>query len=115
MATKGQQFKRYDLGFKIKLVTLYLEGRGGLRTLAKEYGLDHTQIRDWVKKYKDGELTEEKGDLRGKIQFRKTTFSGSEEKMQYLLLENEYLKKKLLAKEGTDASIASLWSSRNQK
>ena len=115
MASKGQQFKYYDFDFKVKLVTLYLEGKGGLRTLAREYGLDHTQIRSWVKKYKTGELTEDKADMRGKIQFRKTIFSSMEEELEYLRLENEYLKKKLLAKEGMDALIASLWSSKNLK
>jgi transposase len=96
LANKGQQFKHYDLDFKIKLVTLYLKGQGGLRTLAREYGLEHTQIRDWVKKYKAGELTESKADMRGKVQFRKTIFSNNEEKLEYLQLENEYLKKNCL-------------------
>jgi transposase-like protein len=116
MAEKGQQFQRYDLEFKIKLVMLYLEGEGGFRCLAKKYGLkDARQLRDWVKKYKNGELTENKADRRGKCCYRKRNFLNKEEEWEYLRLENEYLKKKLLAEGGSEICIADLWSSKNLK
>ena len=94
MGKKRQEYVYHDLKFKIKLVMLYLEGKGGYRTLAKEYGVKNgTQVRDWVKKYKNGELTEEKSDRRGKCTFLKRTFKNHEEEIEYLKIENEYLKK----------------------
>ena len=114
MSKKGQTYKRYDLEFKLKLVRLYNEGEGGLRILAKKYGISNTLIRIWLKKYKNGELTAEKADNRGK-RASKTTFLSKEEEWDYLRLENEYLKKKLLAKGESKTFIANLWSSKNLK
>ena len=63
-------------------------------TIAKEYGLkDAGQLRDWVRKYQIGELTEEKSDQRGKYSFNKKIFKNAEEEMEYVKLENDYLKK----------------------
>lgn len=79
--------------FKLKVVKLYNEGEGGLRILAKNYGITIKLIRIWLKKYKNGEVTEEKTDKRGKCGYTKATFLNKEEKWDYLRLENEYLKK----------------------
>ena len=47
--------------------------------LAREYGLKHaTQLRDWVKKYKNGELIEKDLDKRGTCTFLKKTFKNRE-------------------------------------
>jgi transposase len=120
--TKGaRQFQHYDLEFKIKLVTLYLEGEGSCKGLAKEYGLkDSRQLRNWLKKCQDGKLTETEADKRGKSGNGKrgrpkTRFQNKEEELEYLRFENEYLKKKLLAQGEPESSIASLWSSKNPK
>ena len=116
MAKKRQAYIYHSLEFKVKLVTLYLEGKGGYRTLAKEYGLKSAhQLRDWVEKYKNGELNEENSDRRGKCTFLKKTFASREEEMEYLKIENEYLKKKLLSMGEPETSIANLWSSKNLK
>ena len=97
MAKKREKYVYYNLEFKKKLVKLYLEGNNGYRALAKEYGLKHaTQLRDRVKKYKNGELTEKDLDRRGTCTFLKKTFKSREEEMEYLRLENEYLKKNCL-------------------
>jgi len=103
---KRQKYEYQSLEFKIKLVTLYLEGKGGYRTLAKEYGLKSgRQIRDWVKKYKNGELTEENSDRRGKCTFIKKTFKNTDEKNEYLKIENEYLKKNCFQWENQRSSL----------
>ena len=116
MAKKRKPYVYHDLEFKKKLVMLYLEGKGGYSTLAKEYGLkDGHQIRDWVKKYKNGELTEEDSDRRGKCTFLKKIFKDRDEEIEYLKHENEYLKKKLLLMGEPESSIANLWSSKNLK
>ena len=116
MARKKGENICYDLEFKIKLAELYLEGAGGIRTLAKEYGLkSDKQLRDWVSKYKNGELTEEKADQRGKYSFNKRIFKSPEEEMKYLLLENDHLKKKLRSMGEPESFFANLWSSKNLK
>jgi len=116
MAKRGKKNIYHDLEFKKKLVMLYLEGSGGYRTLAREYGLrHHTLLRDWVRKYKNGELTEKDYDNRGKGTFKKKIFKNTDEEKEYLKLENEYLKKKLLSMGESESLIANLWSSKNLK
>lgn len=116
MAKKRQKYVYHDLEFKLKLVKLYLDGVGGYRPLAEEYGLKSSrQLKDWVKKYKNGELTEEKADQRGKFSFNKKIFKTKEEEFEYLKIENEYLKKKLLSMGEPASFIANLWSSENLK
>jgi len=67
MAKKGSSFEKYDLAFKIWLVEKYLSGEdGGVKTLAAKAGLkSKTQLRDWIKKYQAGELTDADADKRG--------------------------------------------------
>jgi len=123
MAKKGSKFQKYELSFKIALVEKYLRGEGGgIKRLAKENGLKSSrQLQDWIKKHQAGELTEAGADKRGKHEGNKrngrpkTKFASKEEEWEYLRLENEYLKKKLLAQGESENSIASLWSSKNLK
>ena len=116
MEKKREKYIYHDLEFKIKLVKLYLDGVGGFSTIAKEYGLkDARQLRDWVRKYKNGELTEGKSDQRGKFSFNKKIFKNVEEELEYVKLENDYLKKKLLSMGEPESFIANLWSSKNLK
>ncbi len=123
MATKGQVFQKYDLAFKIELVERYLRGEvGGVKRAAREAGLkSSTQLRNWIKKYQAGELTEAAVDQRGrsgggnKHRHPRTRFESTEDEIAYLRLENEYLKKKLLTQGEPESSIASLWSSKNPK
>ena len=116
MAKKREKYVYHDLEFKRKLVMLYLGGNGGYRALAREFGLKQdAQLRDWVKKYKKGDLTEENSDRRGKCTFKKKIFKNRDEEKEYLKLENEYLKKKLLLMGESESFIANLWSSKNLK
>jgi transposase-like protein len=116
MAKKREKYVYHDLDFKKKLVMLYLEGNGSYRELSREFGLkSETQLIDWVKKYKNGDLTEENSDRRGKCTFKKKKFKNTDEEKEYLKFENEYLKKKLLLLGETESFIANLWSSKNLK
>lgn len=66
MAKKGSNFTKYSLEFKLWLVEKYLAGEGGVETLALSNGLkSKTQLKDWIKKYRQGELTETAVDKRG--------------------------------------------------
>lgn len=45
--------EKYSFEFKLKLVHDYLSGQGGLRFLAKKYGVKHnSQISKWINTYK---------------------------------------------------------------
>jgi transposase-like protein len=106
MTQKRGKYVYHDLEFKTKLVKLYLNGADGFRTIAKEYGLkDARQLRDWVKKYQNGELTDDKSDQRGKYSFNKKIFKNAEEEPEYVKLENDYLKKNCFRRASRRASL----------
>jgi transposase-like protein len=121
MANKGSSFAKYSLSFKIWLVEKYLAGEGGVETLALSNGLkSKTQLKEWIKKYSRGELTEASVDNRGcgkgsRKGRPRTKFESQEQQLEYLKLENEYLKKKLLSQGQPATCIANLWSSKNLK
>jgi len=116
MAKKREKYVYHDLEFETKLVRLYLEGNGGYRALAREYGIKNsTQLRDWVKKYKNGELTEANSDRRSTGTLLKKIFKDRDEEKEYLKHEHAYLKKKLLTMGEPASSIANVWSSKNLK
>lgn len=44
---------KYNYDFKLKVVTAYLNGEGGFRLIARQYGIPNTsQIQRWVSVYK---------------------------------------------------------------
>ena len=44
---------KYDYDFKLKVVTAYLNGEGGYKSIARQYGIPNTsQIQRWVSVYK---------------------------------------------------------------
>jgi transposase len=100
MAKKGQKFASYTPEFKMEAVRLYLEEGLSYQAVAKQLGVpSHTQIRQWVKKYRNGESLEDhrQSGLR-KPAWRtgrpKTKFASIEEELAYLKAEVEYLKKR---------------------
>lgn len=47
--------KRYSQEFKLQVVAAFLRGEGDYRSLALEHDIrNSTQIRDWVKRYREG-------------------------------------------------------------
>jgi transposase-like protein len=100
--------KKYSIGLKRRVVKKYLSGESSQRQLCYEYEIsDKSLIREWVKKYNSGELEE------CKLGRRRSRFKSQEEQMKNILLENEYLKKKLLLQGESKTFIANLWSSKN--
>ena len=45
-----QQYKNYDEEFKKTIVSLYESGKK-ISELSREYGVGHTNIRNWINKY----------------------------------------------------------------
>lgn len=49
----GVFMAKYNFNFKMKVVKSYLNGEGGLRSIANKYGIgSETQVRIWVNAYK---------------------------------------------------------------
>ncbi|QDX91264.1 IS3 family transposase [Brevibacillus laterosporus] len=101
MAKKGQTFQRYTMEFKQKAIALYEQKGISYEAIAKELGVPSpTQIKNWVRKYRDGDGLE---DQRGKTSKRdnpfigrpRTKFTNVEEERDYLKAQVEYLKKRL--------------------
>jgi len=44
---------KYDTAFKLRAVKRYLDGAGGLRTVACQRGVRHSQLQRWVLVYKE--------------------------------------------------------------
>lgn len=47
----GKIRETYDVTFKKKAVDLYLKEGMGFKTVAKEFGIDHSVVRRWVKHF----------------------------------------------------------------
>lgn len=96
---KGRKFRNYTLEFKLEAVRLYLEEGLSYQSVADQMGVpSNTQIKQWVKKHKNGESLEDKrqSGLRKKAWRTgrpKTKFASIEEELAYLKAEVEYLKK----------------------
>ena len=56
----AKQYKSYDEEFKKTLVSLYENGKK-LSELSREYGINESNIRPWIKKY--GTITTSTGEI----------------------------------------------------
>jgi transposase len=94
-----EKYNSYDKELKMKAVDLYINKNVGVMTIVRELGLrNKAQVYRWVKKYEEkGEVAfdeDGRGHTRGsRVGRPKTKFSSVEEELQYLRMENEFLKK----------------------
>ena len=80
-----KQYKSYDEDFKKTLVTLYENGKK-LSELSREYGINESTIRPWIKKY--GTITTSTGETTNNDEI-----INLKKKLQEVEIENEILKK----------------------
>lgn len=96
---------RYSGETKLEVVKLKLEGYS-YSQLRNQFNIkSDTQIKVWVKKYKEfgkeALLEDNRGKAKGIGQGRpRTNFSSVEEQIEYLKKENEWLKKSIEKKHG---------------
>lgn len=89
----------YNKEFKLRAVNMYINQHIGAKTIAKELGIrSKTQVQRWVTLYQEkGEAAfdvETRGKSKGSRKGRpKTKFDSQEAELQYLRMENEFLKK----------------------
>ena len=77
--------KQYDEDFKKTIVDLYESGKT-IADLSREYGVDHTNIRNWINKYQ--KITTSTGEVTNNDEILKL-----KKELQQVQLENEILKK----------------------
>lgn len=81
----AKQYKQYDEEFKKTIVDLYESGKS-IADLSREYGVGHTNIRNWINKYQT--ITTSTGEVTNNDEIIKL------QKRNYELeQENEILKK----------------------
>jgi transposase len=81
----SKNYKSYDEEFKKTLVSLY-EGGKKLSDLSREYGINESTIRPWIKKY--GTVTTSTGETTTNDEILKL-----KKELKDVQLENEILKK----------------------
>lgn len=95
----GKKKRTFDIGFKKKVVDLYLEGRLGRKAVGKEFGINHTTVLRWVRHYEaEGlkGLEEKRGKSKEPNKEKSVShLENSETKIKRLEAENEMLKKLL--------------------
>jgi transposase-like protein len=84
--------RRFSFEFKRQVVLDFLEGREGMRELARKHSLSRNLIRLWVQKYEAGELTDEVVDA-VRIAEYEGKIAGLERKVGQLTMEVDLLKK----------------------
>jgi transposase-like protein len=94
MAKKGQTFNKYTVEFKVQLAERNLYEGISVKDLAKEYGINPSQVKNWAKKYLNegpvGLEPKKRGNPKGRP---RTTFNSELERLQY---ENAHLKLEVL-------------------
>ncbi len=81
----SKTYKKYDEDFKKTLVALYESGKR-ISDLEREYGINESTIRAWVKKY--GTITTSTGETTNNDEILKL-----KKELQKVQTENEILKK----------------------
>ena len=84
---------RYSTDFKIQLVQAYLDGEGSARLIATRHGVPHSLLMIWVKKYAEGELTEEI-HLQEQVIEDRAKIAALERKIGQLTMELDVMKKR---------------------
>ena len=95
MAKKGQTFNSYSEEFKHNAVMRYVNGSKSYKVLSEELGIRHcSQLKVWVKKWKDGVPFDERKGVSNPLKGRpRTKFKSVEEERDYLKAQVEFLKK----------------------
>lgn len=81
----AKQYKNYDEDFKKTIVSLYESGKR-IYELSREYGVGHSNIRNWINKYQS--ITTSTGEITNNDEILKL-----KKELQQLQTENEILKK----------------------
>jgi transposase-like protein len=84
--------RSFSFEFKRQVVLDFLEGRTGMRELARQHSLSRNLIRLWIQKYEAGQLTDEVADG-ARIAEYEAKIAELERKVGQLTMEVDLLKK----------------------
>ena len=84
-------YRSYSTEFKLSVVQAYLNGEGGLKAIARQFGIDHPLLIKWVRKFELGELTEELAQAE-KVRDYEAKIASLERKIGQLGMEVDLLK-----------------------
>jgi transposase len=101
--------RRYSVEFKLQLVRAYLAGEGSLKGLAGRHEINHTVLLYWIKKFQQGELTDD-DHLADQVHEYEAQIAALERKVGQLTMELDALKKGLHAIPSTPNGPLSLIS-----
>ena len=87
-----RSYRSYSIDFKRAAVQAYLNGEGGLKAIAKQYGICHPLLILWIRKFERGELNEELADA-DKVRDYEAKIANLERKIGQLVMEVDALKK----------------------
>ena len=85
--------RSFSFEFKRQLVSDILEGRVGLREMARQHSLSRNLIRLWIEKYEADQLTDEVADA-ARIGEYEAKIAALERKVGQLTMEVDLLKKR---------------------
>lgn len=86
------RYRTYSIEFKRQGVQEHLSGEVSLHALAKQHRVSRNLIRLWLKKYEDGEFTEEAAVLAASLEEYEARIAQLERKVGQLTMENDLLK-----------------------
>lgn len=91
-----QTYRRFSTEFKLGLIEAYLAGRGSIKRLATDAGINHSLLHYWLRKYERGELSV---DLQHEEDLRESErkVAALERKVGQLTMELDLLKRGLIA------------------
>src|SRR6478672_6527760 len=87
-----RSYRSYSIDFKRAVVQAYLNGEGGLKAIARQYGICDPLLLLWVRKFERGELNEELADA-DKVRDYEAKIASLERKIGQLVMEVDLLKK----------------------
>src|ERR1700724_218786 len=84
--------RSFSFEFKQQVVSDILEGRVGMREMARQHSLSRNLIRLWMEKYEAGQLTDEVADAARNAEYE-AKIAALERKVGQLTMEVDLLKK----------------------
>jgi transposase len=95
MAKQGQVSQQYTEALKLAAVKAYVEGSESYQAVAEKLAIRNcTQLKVWVKKWRNEEAFDVRKGLSSPLKGRpRTAFASVEEERDYLKAQVDYLKK----------------------
>lgn len=105
----GRTYRHYSTEFKLGLIEAYLAGRGTVRSLSADAGINHSLFYFWLRKYERGELALELQHEEARLEAEQQ-IAALERKVGQLTMELDLLKKGLITVPALSSARSSIIS-----